>query len=97
MPFPSRASYAELRRRWRNAGLIAVLLAGIVMLALMVPAIYGGIEDSDPLHAAYHGAMIALGGIAGVGAALQGRTVGRLLLVLSVGMALMYAGGVTGG
>jgi hypothetical protein len=33
--------------------------------------------------------------ITGIGAALLGRTAGRLGLIVSVGMALMYAAGVT--
>jgi hypothetical protein len=40
---------------------------------------------------------VLLGAVTGFGAALLGRVAGRLLIVLSVGMALMYAAGVTGG
>lgn len=45
--------------------------------------------------APYHAAVVATGIITGVGASLLGRVTGRILLLASVGMALMYAAGVT--
>ena len=63
----------------------------------MVPGIYGGLEENPLWHATYHGLIVLLGVITGAGACLQGRTVGRLLIFLSVGMAVLYAAGVTGG
>jgi len=89
--------FERLAPRWSSAGLAAVVLAPIAMLLLMVPGIYEGLEENEALHAAYHVGLVALGAITGLGAALLGRVVGRLLIVLSVGMALMYAAGVSGG
>jgi hypothetical protein len=63
----------------------------------MTPGVYDGLESNDSAHALYHGGLIFLGLITGMGAALQGRVTGRILLVLSVGMMLMYAAGVSGG
>jgi hypothetical protein len=83
--------------RWSEVGLAAVVLAPAAMLLAMIPAVYEPLEDNDVLHAAYHIGIVSLGGLAGFGAALLGRVAGRLLLLLSVGMALMYAAGVTGG
>ncbi|MFN8215067.1 MAG: cbb3-type cytochrome c oxidase subunit I [Solirubrobacterales bacterium] len=91
---PRRAS---LGAGWRDAGLVALILAPVIMLLLMIPGIYGGLEGNPLWHATYHGLIVLLGLITGAGASLQGRVVGRLLLVLSLGMALLYAAGVTGG
>ena len=90
-------SLAGLGAGWRNAALAAVILAPAAMLLLMIPGIYGSLEESSLWHATYHGLIVLLGMITGAGACLQGRAVGRLLLLLSVGMALLYAAGVTGG
>ena len=89
--------FARLSPRWSSAGLAAVIVAPAAMLLLMIPALYESFEDNELLHAAYHLGLVLLGAITGFGASLLGRVVGRLLLVLSVGMALMYAAGVTGG
>jgi hypothetical protein len=89
--------FRELNRRWSAVGLAAVVLAPAAMLLMMIPGIYEPLDDHPTLHAAYHGGVIVLGVITGLGAGMVGRVPGRLLLVLSVGMALMYAAGVTGG
>ncbi len=89
--------FERLAPRWSNAGLIAVIVAPAVMLLAMIPSVYGNLDAHPPLHALYHGALVGLGLITGMGAALLGRVPGRILFVLSVGMALMYAAGVTGG
>jgi heme/copper-type cytochrome/quinol oxidase subunit 1 len=91
------AVFRELNRRWSAVGLAAVVLAPAAMLLMMIPGIYEPLDDHPTLHAAYHGGVIVLGVITGLGAGMVGRVPGRLLLVLSVGMALMYAAGVTGG
>ncbi|MEO8092954.1 MAG: cbb3-type cytochrome c oxidase subunit I [bacterium] len=89
--------FARLVPRFSTLGLFVAILAPAAMMLLMIPAIYEPLEDTDGLHAAYHAGISVLGMATGFAASLQGRVVGRLLLVLSVGMALMYAAGVTGG
>jgi len=90
-----------LRRRLARgpsaAAIWAVILAPTAMLLAMVPGIYEALEDRSALHLLYHVGTSALGVVAGLGAAGLGRGVGRLALVLSVGMAAMYAAGVSGG
>lgn len=78
-----------------NGGLIIALVAPVVMLLLMVPVIYGDLEGF--LHVAYHLVMLVLGVITGLGSAMLGRVAGWSVLFTSVGMALLYAPGVTGG
>ena len=80
-----------------NLGLFASIAAPAAMLLLMVPSVYGNIEANETLHAAYHAGIFALGLLTGAGASLVGRTSGRLVMVVGVGMGLMYAAGVTGG
>lgn len=80
-----------------NLGLFASIAAPAAMLLLMVPSVYGNIETNETLHAAYHAGIFALGALTGAGASLVGRTSGRLVMFVSVGMGLMYAAGVTGG
>lgn len=82
---------------WSNLALAVVVLAPAAMLLLMVPAVYAEFEGDEALHVAYHDLVIVLGFASGFSAALLGRVTGRLLIVLSVGMMLMYAAGVTGG
>jgi hypothetical protein len=74
-----------------------VIVAPAAMLFAMTPTIYAGLEDPAGLHGLYHFGMVALGVATGLGAARMGRVTGRVLLALSVGMAAMYAAGVTGG
>ena len=45
----------------------------------------------------YHVGITALGVVTGLAAGTLGLVTGRIVLVLSIGMALMYAAGVTGG
>jgi hypothetical protein len=96
------ASSSEIYRRfssprWSDAALAMVIVAPAAMLLLMVPDLYEPLEDDDALHGAYHLLVAAIGLLTGFASSLLGRIPGRLLLVLAVGMALMYAGGVTGG
>jgi cytochrome c oxidase subunit 1 len=91
------AIFERLAPRWSNLGLAVVILVPAAMLLAMTPGVYDGLESNDSAHALYHGGLIFLGLITGMGAALQGRVTGRILLVLSVGMMLMYAAGVSGG
>jgi hypothetical protein len=65
------------------------------MLLMMVPSVYESLEEPG-LHALYHLAVLAPGLATGLAVAALGRVTGRLLLVLSVGMGLMYAAGVGG-
>ncbi len=91
------AVWGSLNPRWSGLGLAAVVLAPAAMLLIMIPGIYGPLDEHPVLHAAFHGGVILLGLLTGLGAGMVGRAPGRLLLVLSVGMSLMYAAGVTGG
>ncbi|MEX0745831.1 MAG: cbb3-type cytochrome c oxidase subunit I [Phycisphaeraceae bacterium] len=85
-------------RRWSyGAALAAVIVAPTLMLFAMIPSLYEEMERHEALHALYHMGLITLGVITGLGAARLGRSVGRIVFVLSVGMATMYAAGVTGG
>jgi hypothetical protein len=85
------------RRRAGDAGLVAVIVAPAVMLLLMAPSIYESLDGHPALHALYHVGFAALGLVTGVGCAALGRLTGLLVAVASVGMALIYAAGVTGG
>ena len=91
------AVFRRLVPRWSGSAIAVVILAPAAMLLLMVPAIYGSLEGNDTTHGLYHLGITALGGLTGVAAALLGTVAGRLLVMLSVGMGLMYAAGVTGG
>jgi hypothetical protein len=91
------AVWGRLNRRWSELGLAAVVVAPAVMLLMMIPGIYETLDEHPLLHAVFHGGVVMTGVVTGLGAGVLGRTTGRLLLVLSVGMALMYAAGVTGG
>ncbi|MCO5316577.1 MAG: cbb3-type cytochrome c oxidase subunit I [Solirubrobacterales bacterium] len=79
------------------AGLIIALIAPVIMLLLMIPMVYQDLVSNDLLHGAYHLVMIALGAITGIASAQLGRYAGWTVLLTSVGMALLFAPGVTGG
>lgn len=79
------------------AGLGVALIAPVVMLLLMIPMVYSDLVDSDLLHAGYHLVMVALGAITGIASAQLGRYAGWAVLLTSVGMAFLFAPGVTGG
>jgi hypothetical protein len=95
--FSTPAIFERLTPRWSTVGLAAVIVLPAVMLLAMIPDIYEGLEENDFAHALYHGGLVGLGLITGMGATLLGKVPARILLVLSVGMALMYAAGVSGG
>jgi cytochrome c oxidase subunit 1 len=95
--FSTPAIFERLTPRWSSVGLAVVILVPAVTLLAMIPDVYESLEESDLAHALYHGGLVGLGLITGMGAALLGRVTGRILLVLSVGMMLMYAAGVSGG
>jgi hypothetical protein len=95
------AATPPLSRRVRDwsygAALAIVIVAPTLMLLAMIPSFYESMESRDGLHALYHAGMITLGIATGMAAVRLGRTVGRIVFVLSIGMAVMYAAGVTGG
>jgi cytochrome c oxidase subunit 1 len=74
-----------------SLGLLAVLIAPMLMMIVMVPRIYDPIE-SDPFeHALYHFSMAAFGVLTGLGTTRLGLVTGRIMFALSVGMPLMFA------
>jgi cytochrome c oxidase subunit 1 len=83
--------------RWTNIGLTTVVLIPAAMLLFMVPAIYSEIDSDNFLHASYHFVVLILGFVTGLGASTLGRTAGWTVLISAIGMALMFAAGVTGG
>ena len=95
--FASLPAVFERIRRHPNFGIAVVVAAPAVMLLLMLPSIYESLESRTALHLLYHVGMAALGVVTGLAAGTLGLVTGRLVFVLSIGMALMYAAGVTGG
>jgi heme/copper-type cytochrome/quinol oxidase subunit 1 len=88
-------SLPAVSRRLRvpfEAGLAAVVLVPALMLLLMVPRFYEPLDSHPAYHALYHVGMAVLGVVAGLGATRLGLVTGRLAIVLSIGMALMFAG-----
>jgi cytochrome c oxidase subunit I len=92
----SPAVFARLRQQ-ANPGIALVVAAPALMLLVMLPSIYESFESNDGLHLLYHVGITALGVVTGLAAGTLGLVTGRLVLVLSIGMALMYAAGATGG
>ncbi len=90
------AVWRPLSRRWINPAIAIIVIAPALMLLAMVPGVYGGL-DQDTAHASYHAGLMALALLTGMSAAVLGRSTGKLMIFLTVGMMLMYAGGVTGG
>lgn len=87
----------RLGMRLPGVALALAIFAPAVVMLLMVPAIYDRLTEDSALHVLYHLAVAVLGALAGLGAAGLGRVAGRTAVFLAVGMALMYAAGVTGG
>jgi cytochrome c oxidase subunit 1 len=79
-----------------GVALTLVVVAPALLMLFMVPAVYQDLEDDGALHLLYHVAVIALGVLAGLGAARLGRLTGRLVALLAIAMPLLYAAGVTG-
>ncbi len=80
-----------------DAAIVVVVATPAGMLLAMLPAVYGSLETDEGLHVLYHLGVAALGLVTGLACGALGRTAGRLAAVLSLGMAVMYAAGVTGG
>ena len=77
-----------------NAGLVAVVAAPTLMMALMVPRLYETLERHPFEHFLYHVGMAVFGFVAGVGATRLGAVAGRLTLVLAVAMTVLFAAAV---
>jgi hypothetical protein len=73
-------------------GLWTVIAASAAMLLVMVPRFYEPLDAHPAYHALYHVGMAAFGLLAGLGTTRLGLVAGRLAIVLSIGMALMFAG-----
>ena len=80
-----------------NGALAVAIVTPVVMLMVMIPLIYNDLVTNDVVHVGYHLIMVVLGLITGLGASRLGRTAGWVVLLTSVGMAVLYAPGVTGG
>ncbi len=80
-----------------NGGLAVALITPVVMLMVMIPLIYNDLVTNDLVHVGYHLIMVLLGLITALGASVLGRVAGWLVLLTSIGMAVLYAPGVTGG
>jgi hypothetical protein len=89
--------HRHLDRRTADLGLSAVILAPVLMMLAMVPAVYEPLDDRAALHFLYHVGIAALGVLTGLGAGTLGRITGRVAFVLAVGMAVMFAAGAGGG
>jgi cytochrome c oxidase subunit 1 len=86
----------RLGQRLPGVALTLVIAAPVTMMLVMTPDIYTSIEENGAVHLAYHLGVVALGIVTGFAAAGLGRVAGTFVSLLAVGMALMYAGGVTG-
>ena len=75
-----------------SLGLAAVVVAPPLMMLTMVPSIYAHFEPHPAVYAYYlvHNAVLGL--LTGLGATRLGLVTGRIAIVLSIGMALMFAG-----
>ncbi len=82
---------------WADLSILVVIAAPAGMLLAMLPSVYGSLEPDQGLHLLYHLGIAALGLLTGLACGALGRVAGRLVLLLSLGMAVMYAAGVTGG
>ncbi len=94
------ASTPAMLRRFpggMGTGLALVAIAPLVMLVVMIPLIYDDLVSNDLLHAVYHLVMIVFGLLTGAGCARLGRVAGWTVLIASVGMAVLFAPGVSGG
>jgi hypothetical protein len=72
-------------------GLAAVLVAPMLMMLVMVPRIFEPLERHPFEHALYHLGMVGFGLVTGLGSTRLGLVTGRLMLVLSIGMPVMFA------
>lgn len=91
------AVFARLNFRYSDAlALTLVIAAPVAMMLTMAPRVYAPLEDHAVLHASYHLGIGALGLLTGLGCARLGRLAGWCVLIASVGMALLWAPGVTG-
>ena len=70
----------------------AVVAVPAVMLLAMVPRFYEPLDSHSTYHALYHIGMALLGIVVGLGTTRLGLVAGRIAIVLSIGMALMFAG-----
>jgi cytochrome c oxidase subunit I len=91
------AIHARLGRRAADLGLAAVIVAPVLMMMAMLPAVYEPLDERSALHFLYHVGIAALGVLTGLGAGALGRITGRAAFVLAVGMAVMFAAGAGGG
>lgn len=80
-----------------NGALAVALITPVVMLMVMIPLIYNDLVTNDLVHVGYHLIMVVMGFITGLAASRLGRAAGWMVLLTSVGMAVLYAPGVTGG
>ena len=95
--FPIPTAARRLGMHLPGVAIASAILAPAVAMLIMVPAIYDRLGENDAAHVLYHVAIALLGMLAGLGAAGLGRVAGRMMALLAIGMALMYAAGVTGG
>ena len=80
-----------------GVALALAIFAPAVLMLLMVPAVYGRVDENDALHALFHAGVALLGLLTGLGCAGLGKVAGRTMALLAIGMTLMFAAGVTGG
>lgn len=76
--------------------LTMVIVAPVVMLLVMTPAIYKPLEKDSGLHLLFHWGIIVLGIATGWACVRFGRVTGMALFVLAVAMGAAFAGGVGG-
>ena len=87
LPTVSRA----LGGHW-SLGLATVVVAPTLMMLAMVPSVYGHLERQPLVYAFYLVHNAAFGLLTGLGATRLGLVTGRVAIVLSIGMTLMFAG-----
>jgi hypothetical protein len=92
---PSLAQRLGLRQP--GVALVLAIFAPALVMLMMVPSIYDRLTGDAALHVLYHVAVALLGVLTGLGSAGLGRIAGRATALFAVGMALLFAAGVTGG
>ncbi|HKP10304.1 MAG TPA: cbb3-type cytochrome c oxidase subunit I [Gaiella sp.] len=86
----------RLGQRLPGVALTLAVAGPVAMMLMMTPSVYTSLDENSAVHLAYHLGVVAIGIVTGFAAAGLGRVTGTFVALLAVGMALMYAAGVTG-
>jgi cytochrome c oxidase subunit 1 len=92
--FVNTPTFSKLRCSSETIGILGVILGSAVLFVMMIPTVYGTLENDQTLHVLYHLAVVVVGIVVGWSLTAFDRFTAWMLFLMMAAMGFAYGAGV---